>query len=229
MAVFKLGSILGVLLFTSVGLIAEVRLADRHMLMLQPVTELMPGNGYQLMLQISYGFGVRNDGDTPQTFKTPVLVPANSLEFYPIQGVEESEIITAGNGEVFIEKMVPPGLQLVVLGFMVRVDRTYLDLNLKAPYGMTNLAVMAPTGKVSLSGVNFKPGQAPMGMQGMDAILLQNPIDAGQTFKFRVADLPEGRGSYYRLGFGIFLALIVIGGALTVMTRQKDLKVGAEV
>lgn len=198
----------------SAPLWAAVTVTPRHLIILRPSLDGVYG---------SYIFAVHNDTETPAHLKTRVMLPKETSDFVPQEGLEPNEISLATDGGVNIEKDIPKGVHVLGVGFKVdgRYGKSKMSLT---PEGeVRSLTILVPRdSSMDLTAAGLKPAS---GADAEDpqyrAFVNVDPLPAGAPFVVEVTGLPEGRARLWLTG-GVIAACMVLGAAfLAFRTRPK--------
>jgi hypothetical protein len=193
---------------------AAVTVTPRHLIILRPGLDSIYG---------SYIFAVHNDSEKSERLKTRVMLPKETLDFVPQEGLEPTEIALGTDGGVNVEKDIPKGVHVLGVGFKVdgRYGKTKLSLT---PEGeIRSLTILVPRDtSVDLLAPGLKVAT---GADADDpqyrAFVNADPLSAGAPFVVEVSGLPEGRARLWLTG-GVIAACMVLGAAfLAFRTRPK--------
>ncbi len=198
----------------SVPALAEVTLTPKHLVILRQGLDAVYG---------SYVFAVQNTGEAPAPFKQAVMLPKETVDFVPQEGVEAGEVsLSEGNG-VLVDKEFPPGVHIVSIGF--RVDASYgkAQLTMAPVAEIQSFTLLLPRdGGMHVSSSVLAPGEMGSAPDPQYEAMLSNaPLPAGQTFIISVDGLPEGRTRTWIVGAIVGGLLVTLSGFFAVRTRPK--------
>lgn len=183
---------------------AEVRLGNRHFVLLYPQIDAVVG---------VYYFGIQNSGEEPALFEAPVMLPENVVDFQPQQGLAPDDITTRDDGQVWIRKMMPPGLTVASMNFKVDAWEGQTDLDFVFKQELFDFSVMTKPGGLSISSNQMKVADSPpMSQEKFDTLSLDRG-EAGKTLTVAVKNIPKGRGDLWKLA-GTFAGLLLVLAAL---------------
>lgn len=193
---------------------AAVTVTPRHLIILRPGLDAVYG---------SYVFAVNNDGEAAERIKMHVMLPRETSDFVPQEGLDPNEIVLGSDGGVTVEKEVAKGVHVLGVGFKVdgRYGKTQISLAPESEVRSltilvprdTALAVGAP-GLIEAKGEDAEDPQ-------YKAFVNVEPLAPGAAFVVQVAGLPEGRARLWIMG-GVVGAVVVLGaGLLGFRTRPK--------
>ena len=158
---------------------------------------------------------VLNETGSPARVKAHVMLPEQTTDWRPQEGVEPGDIQLAseGGGLVF-EREFPPGTTLVSIGFVVPAKLGRANMTLRAPSGLEELSVLVPIGKLQVVSDMLTPGKEErVPGNNFEAWLSNKEIAVGQEFRIEVLGVAEGRTRFWYVG-ALAGALILVGGAL---------------
>lgn len=190
-----------ILLFSVQGL-SEVRLADRHMVMIEPGIERVGG---------SYMFGVKNSGAKAVQFTVELLLPKETVDFGPQDGLAKEDLILSDEGRVVVDKEFPPGLTIMSVGFYASVDAPQGELTFPVSSELAELSFLT-RGDAGLKADGFMQ-RAPSMLPGKNLKgIMATDVPVSKVIKLSVTGVREGRSSFIYLGiiFSIILSCLVI-------------------
>jgi hypothetical protein len=192
---------------------AEVRITPKHLVILRPGVDSVWG---------TYVFAIQNDGAEPAPFKSKVMLPKETVDFAPQEGLTPEQI-TLGDDGITIDAVIPNGVQIVSIGF--KVD---------AKFGTTSLT-FAPVSEVQSFSV-LLPRGTPMTVQGpgltkgdegstpdpqYEPYVVGEPLAPGKLLGLSVGGIPEGRTRIWFVGGAVAALLVVLAAALALRTRPR--------
>lgn len=193
---------------------AEVRVSPKHLVILRPGLDSVWG---------SYVFAVENDGQELATFKGKVMLPKETIDFAPQEGVNADQLTLAPGGGVSVDAQFPNGVHIVSVGFKVDGSFGKSNLTFEPATEVASLAVLTPRGgmlKVQA------PGLAPIGKEDdpdpqYESFSVDHALPPGQSYVMQVEGLPEGRTRLWIVGGSVAGFLVVLTGMMAVRTRPK--------
>lgn len=195
--------------------VAEVFIAEKHqVLMLAPAENGIKGQ---------YMFGVRNTGTTAEKIVTPVMLPKETADFSPEEGLEARDL-SLGTDGVVMTKIVSPGIEIVSLAFRVNGSGGPITLTLVPPVEIKDLTVVLPKNSgLSLESSSFAPSQqATMGVDAkFDTYQSLNSLPAKAFVTLTLIGMPAGRAPLWYVGLGLAITLSLGGITLTAVQRPQ--------
>jgi hypothetical protein len=182
--------------------VCDVIIAPKQLVIVKPGLDQLNG---------TWVAAVINRSQTNETFRVPVLLPKEAIDFRPVEGVDDKELRLEADG-VFVEKSFSPGVNVISFAFLAPASRGALDLNFNVKSDLGELSVMTPKGLLSVHGQNLiLAGSDIQDFQTFSIWVSKSPLRAGDEIKVSVEGIPEGRQRLWSLGavFGLLLA----GGA----------------
>lgn len=208
------------LLFVSTAATAQVELSDRHIYFIYPGVEEIKGN---------YIFLVRNAGkeESRETFK--VLLPAETIDWMPQEGIGPDELKPGKEGGLILEKNFPPGETMISLGFIVPAKGDQAVMTFKPDYNVGELAILSRKGTTELSGSSGFQEQSGISFAGqMYDSVGKSATTAGETVSVTIGGIPQGRTRLKYLGFAAIAIIVAAAGFLTVRTKPRRDQATAE-
>lgn len=210
------------LLLDAATAFADVRVSARHLIILREGLDSIWG---------SYVFAVVNDGQSPAAFKTGVVLPKETADWAPQEGIEPENVKLAdGGGGLVVEKEFPPGTHVITIGFKVPASLGRAEMTLRPLTTIEELTVLKPrASKISIEASWLKPVDASNSPDPeYDALLADGALEAGSEKVIALVGLPEGRARYWFLGGGVAFLLLVGATILAIKTRPRLSGDGAE-
>jgi hypothetical protein len=167
---------------------------------------------------------VMNDTGAPARVKAHVMLPEQTTDWQPQEGVEPSDIqLAPQGGGLLIEREFPAGTTLVSIGFVVPAKLGRATMTLRPGGEVQELSVLVPRGKLQVISDQLSPGREErVPGENFEAWLSNGEITAGQEIRVEVTGIPEGRARFWFVG-GMAGALILLGGAfMTWNTRPAS-------
>lgn len=193
---------------------AEVTIAPRHVIIIRPGIDRIIG---------SYLFAFENHGSAPEKFSGTILLPTETIDWSPVEGVEPSEVRLGENGGLVIEKSVAPGTNLVLMGFEVRSLWGKATLTLIPKDALQDLSILTPPGALTVSapGAEFVPNVDFSG-HAFDRLAIAS-LAAGQKIVVEMNGVPQGRMGLWIAGSIVGVLLLGLGIVMTIRTRPQVL------
>ncbi len=194
---------------------AEVMLTPKHLIILRQGLDSVYG---------SYVFAVQNTGEATAKFKSAVMLPKETVDFVPQEGVEPEEVSLApGGGSVVVEKDFPPGVHIVSIGFKVDASYGKAQLTLTPPAEIQSFTLLLPRGtEMRAVSALLKPGDAGHAPDPQyEAMISEEALPAGAAFTIEVQGLPEGRTRIWLVGAAVGVMMLLFAAFFALRTRPK--------
>ncbi len=193
---------------------ADVSVTPRHLMILRPGLDAVYG---------SYVFAVENTASTPATLRTAVMLPKETVDFVPQEGVSPDEISLAPDGGMVVDKAFNEGVNIVSIGFKTDASYGKAGLTLTPRIDVESFTLLIPKGSGMLvSGDNFSAGGAgTVPDPQYESYVSRGPLKAGTTTTVTINGLPEGRRRVWILAGGVTGVLLLVAGFLAWRTRPK--------
>jgi hypothetical protein len=212
MAPFRIGLGLIALLFSGSAL-ADVRVAGRHVYILQPGENEIWG---------SYVFLVESSQEEEQSL--PLLLPKEKTQFGPQEGMTNEELQFDETHGVVLRKKFAPGSNLFAVGFNVPGSGGKATLTIEPSGEMSDISLMVPIDSLKVEGPNltFQPRVNFIGRE-FDTYVYKvgSGESAATALTFTVSGIPEGRSDYYLAAAILTLALLILAGMLAWRTMPR--------
>ena len=193
---------------------AAVTVTPRHLIILRPGLDAVYG---------SYVFAVQNDSEKSVRLQSRVMLPGETSDFVPQEGLEPSEIKLGSDGGVTIDKEIPKGIHVLGVGFKVdsRFGKTQMSLTPVSEIRSLTILVPRDTAiQIGAPGLSVATGEDAADPQ-YKAFVNAEPLAAGAPFVVEVAGLPEGRSRLWLMGGVVAAIMILAAGVLALRTRPK--------
>ncbi len=214
---YKRSLLLLITFMTSHIVHAKVVMEDRHVVMIQAGIEVVWGH---------YLFAVHNDSRNELSYESELLLPKETSDFQPQEGLLPKDLSLAESGNVKIRTNVPSTTKLLGIAFKVESDSRPVKLSFQAPYDIRELKILYPLNSIQLVGEGFEEsGPVQLRERQMNS-MTRSRIQAGETFEIQVAGVPSGRGPYYKLGFAL-AAFLLLGAS--ILTYKSGAAAGRKV
>jgi hypothetical protein len=192
----------------------SIQLTPKHMMILRPGLDAIWG---------SYVFAVQNTGSEPASLSTEIMLPKETVDFQPQEGVKPEELSLSDAG-VRVNATFPNGVHIVSIGFKVDARFGGATLTLTPPTEVQSFTLLVPrSGGVEVKApglVVASGGDAPDPQY--QAYVNQGPISPAQAFKVEIAGLPEGRHRLWLLG-GVAAAVLLLGAGFFAWRTRPQL------
>lgn len=192
----------------------DVQLMPRQMVILREGLDAVYG---QVM------FVVRNNGSVPLPGKFRVLLPRETSDFSPREGLEPGEVALASGPEhpsqgfqgLIVDKVFAPGVSMMSIGFKVDSKLGSAVINLNHPQGVRelNVLLLKKGPLVAQSDGLVKDTRSDVEDPQYDYFELKKSLEPLETLTIQINGVPQGRGSYWWLG-GITAGILVLGSLL---------------
>lgn len=196
-----------------------IGLGERHMIMIQAGADQIVG---------SYMFGVKNPSSEAVDFEFDVFMPKETIDFGPQDGLT-AEDIKLVDSKVRIAKKFDPGLSIVSVGFIAKVDSSDPVITYDVPFELPSLSFLTGNDELKFESDGFSSGVPDM-LQGRNftGIINDTKISSGGTLSVKILGLPEGRGPYANMGILFSVILVLAAGILTYLKKTKK-QYGSEI
>lgn len=201
------------LLCIALPLKAQVKVSDRHMVILNTGVDAIWGN---------YLFMISNAGTTEALFSMDLLLPAETADWQALDNLEPDDIKLGKDGGVRLEKMVPPGDLLVSVGFKVQGsggDAT-MRFQPRAMDGSLTFLVNDKDLRINGSQLAFRANQPFQNGRMYDTYTIAN-LSTSDSFQLYLSGIPEGRSRFWILGWVLFASLLC-GALLMAWYTRKN-------
>lgn len=172
----------------------------------------------------SYLFLIENKTTTEQDISLRVLLPEETVDWMPQEGIAPNELKPGPEGGLVLAKKIPPGETMVSMAFRVPATMGVAHLTFRPTLNIASLAIFAPTGDLGLgpsqAGMQYKEKSEFMG-KPYD-MLTRGDIQKGQGFAIRITGVEEGRSRLWFIGFACFAMILLAAGWLAWVGRPKD-------
>ncbi len=164
---------------------------------------------------------VNNKTKTQQHVRVSALIPRETIDVHPLEGVSNGEWKLDEAG-LWIEKEFGEGVNVISFSFRTAARYGVNTLNFRVGSPISELMVMTPTGMMTIAGRDLVvAGSDHQDSQGYTVMKVQRPIMAGDAVAFDIEGVPEGRGRLWIVGAAF--GLLMFWGAV-VMTRRTRMK-----
>jgi hypothetical protein len=216
---FNIHSIISRLVFLVFGLglsdlgFCQIAIAPKQLLVIKPGVDRIHG---------TWVAAVMNRGQKPEVFSVPVMLPKESRDFQPVEGVEPADIKLETDG-VYVNKAFPPGVNVLSFAFISDAKHGRAELNIQAKSDVGELSVMTPRGMLSISGQEFlDSGSDVQDLQMYDILTSRSQIAKGDELRLSISEVPEGRMRLWFFGGSFALLLCIAAGYLTWRTSDIE-------
>lgn len=191
-----------------------VKVSDRHIILLNPGVDALWG---------SYLFLVSNSASEPVAHEMTILLPKETSDWQALDNVSPDEIQLGKNGGLNLRKTFQPGDHLLSIGFKVNgsAGGANLSFNPQIPIGSLSLLINDSNIRVEGSNLSFAPQQSFQNGKRYDTYSFQG-MEPGKTYEAVVKNIPEGRTTYWRLGFGVIFVLSILVGLIAWKTKPTS-------
>lgn len=204
--------VLSALGFTS-SLSAAVMVGPKHVYIVYPGQDTLWG---------SYLFVVLNDGQAPESYSFPVMLPKETVDFQAQDSLSPQELKLGTDGGLRIEKVFQPGETLLQISFKLPAEEGKATANFIAPYPFETFGVFVWQDTLNVQG--------PQGLDIQKGVNLSGRLfdtysigagEVGKTITYTFEGVPEGRKRLWVIG-GIFAAILFLAGiSIAFYTRPK--------
>lgn len=183
---------------------AQSALAPKQLFIVKPGIDKLHGTWVSAVI---------NKGSKPESIKVPVLLPRETQDFQPVEGVVPTDVRLEQDG-VYVEKQFAPGVSILSFSFVMPASSGNSLLTLQTREAIDELSVMTPRGmllirsdQLVLSGTDIQD------LQTYDIWVSKSALQSGDTLKVEIRGIPEGRKRLWILGaaFGLTLGCAAFG------------------
>lgn len=196
---------------------SEVRIGNRHMVLIQADLENIWG---------SYYFAVVNNSNEQKRVKVEIGIPKEVSDFRAQEGLNDSDLQLDENGVVYLEKEFPKGMHLMAVGFQIKLySMQQPRMTFKALYDMPEFSVAIMRGsQLKLSSDDKMKEGVPLMLAGSEfsGLISQQTISKGESITVFVEGIPTGREWYWILGGGVGILIALLAALLTIITKTKE-------
>lgn len=199
--------------FFTFPMLAQPILAPKQLIIVKPGIDKLHGTWLAAVI---------NRDEKPQSLRIPVLLPKETEDFRPVEGISDKDVTMTAQG-VFVEKDFAPGVNVISFTFMTSSQSGSVDLNFEAKQDLGELTVMTPRGMMQVQGERLvRSGTDVQDLQTFDLWVTKSPVVQGDAIKVTIMGVPEGRRKLWILGtlFGVVLVFSVAG--LTYWSHQMS-------
>lgn len=187
---------------------ADVYVTPKHLIILRQGLDSLYG---------SYVFAVQNTGEAPETLKARVMLPKETVDFMPQEGLDPSEVTLADgpDGGLQIDKSFPNGVHIVSIGFKVdaRLGKAGLTLTPVSEIQSFTLLLPRDSGLTLVTSPLVDGDESAAPDPQYRPFVSAAPLAAGAAFNIEVAGIPEGRSRLWLVG-GVLAGLMVLAAGL---------------
>lgn len=190
-----------------------IQLTPKHLVIVRPGQDAIWG---------SYVFAVQNNGQEPAALSTEVMLPKETVDFVPQEGIKPEELALSDGG-VRVNATFPPGVHIVSIGFKVDARFGATQLSFTPPVAVQSFTLLVPRQsgmKVSAPGLVESVGSESPDPQ-YQSFVNQGPLAVGDILRIELAGLPEGRHRLWLLGSIAAAVLVLASGLFAWRTRPK--------
>jgi hypothetical protein len=207
------------ILFLPWSAAAQVQVSSKHMMVLYPSVDSVFG---------SYIFMVQNQGQQPERYSFPVMLPVETIDFQAASGLAPNELNLGADRGLTIDKVFPPGDTLITIGFKIPAEQGAAPLTLKATTSAESVGFFVYEGQFQISGPTMDIRRAvEFSGRPYDTYTLSD-LKAGSSYALNLQGIPEGRNRLWWIGWIAGAVMLMVAGTLAWMSRPK-LPDGADV
>lgn len=190
---------------------AEVLVGTKHLVIIKPGLDALWGN---------YIFAVRNDGETDAMISAPLMLPKETVDYQPQDGVEAEDIRLREDG-IAIEKSFPPGMHIISIAFRTDVRLGTGTLTMVPGGEVSDFTLLLPQGD-DLSLTSGPLTQSPESPDpAYRAWRGSRTFAKGDAFVLKIGGVPEGRLRYWVIGGAVGGLLLLLAGFFAYRSRPK--------
>lgn len=190
----------------------ESIMAPRQLLVLKPGLDEVYG---------TWVAAVNNKSKTPQHVRVSALIPRETVEVQPLEGVANGEWKLDEAG-LWVEKDFGEGVNVISFSFRTAARYGASTLNFKVGSPIAELLLMTPSGMMTIAGRDLVvTGSDMQGSQSYTVMTVQREIMAGDAVAFEIDGVPEGRGRLWIVGAAFGILMFVAAAVMVRRTRMK--------
>jgi hypothetical protein len=157
-----------------------------------------------------------------QALRVPILLPRETEDFKPTEGVEPGDLKIESDG-VYIEKKFQPGVNVISLAFIAPAEAGLAELNFDARLDLGELTVMTPRGMMKVQGEKLvSSGTDVQDLQTFDLWVTPTSVVKGDQLKVTITGVPQGRQRLWVLGLSFALVLVIAAISLTYWSQGRE-------
>ena len=200
---------------------AEVKISDKHIYVMFPGVDAVWGE---------YLFLVSNSGTEAERLVFPVLLPKETIDFQGHESLAPDELKLGAGGGLTIDKVFPPGDQMISIGFKLPASQGIAPLTLtpNQDFASLGLFVWQEAMEVKSEGTPLEIRKnVSFSGRTYDTYTIMKGLK-GQTYEATLTGIPEGRGRLWIVG-AVLGAVLLLAGLGFAFSSRSRLPQGEEV
>ncbi len=192
---------------------AAVSVGPKHLYIFYPSQDKLVG---------SYLFVVNNDGNQPENYTFPVMIPKEITDFQAQDALSPNELKLGPDGGLQIEKLFQPGETMLQITFVLPASEGVALAKFTPPFSYESFSVFVWQDALDVRG--------PAGMDIQKGVNLSGRMfdtysigagEVGKPVEITFERVPEGRKRLWVIG-GIFGTILLLAGfSIAFYTRPK--------
>lgn len=186
--------------------------SERSVMMLYPGVDEVWGSSLVV---------VENKGTETEKVAVPILLPKELSDFNAQEGVTQNQLQAKSDGRIIAELEVPPGQQMIGVGFKVAANKGMANLTFNVHRDIPNLSVIVPQQPMTMESSYFEGPRAIAFGEQQQNLFTKLEVTAGESFSVRMTNIPRGRGQLWLLGGLLSIVLFISVSYLAWGSRPK--------
>lgn len=180
------GGLLFIFLSSSSPVFANLELSEKHLIILRAGIDSLWGD---------YVFSVQNNSPAPQPTKIPLFLPAETVDFKAVEGIEAADLrLDTESGAVILAKDFTPGATVVNVGFKVEAEAGKSILTFTATQPIPSVNVLYEGEILTVRADPLLPTVLPkIADVNYHALHTQHPLTIEEELVITVTGIPRGR------------------------------------
>ncbi len=194
---------------------AALSMSEHHLYVIQSGVDEIKG---------SYLFLVTNHDSTPQKGHFKVILPEETKDWRPLEGVSGDDLSLGEGDGLVLDKTFTPGENLISIGFIAPAERGEARVSIPTDASIKSLSFLID-GKTlnfrSLGGGYEQKKGVNLGHGVLDSYT-KTDIAAGSREVIVISGVREGRALYYLVGSVAGLVTLVVAAWLFFRTKPRE-------
>ena len=190
-------------------------LSGKHILILYPVVDAVQG---------SYLFMVSNPEPAAKKAKVKLMLPKETVDWAPQEGIGAGELALGDDGGLFLEKEFAPGESLFSLGFKVPAYGQEATITVEPSYDISTFSVFVPEGPLEMmvKPIAFSETKGQKFGEKLYNTYNISGLKGGEEQAFVLRGVYAGRTNFYIIGWVSFVLLVVVCGLFAYRTMPRE-------
>lgn len=186
----------------------------RHIILVQPAID---------RVTMQYMRMQPNDTEATTRSKVPMLLPQQVIDWQPGDGMNPEDFVLGQEGQVFVERDVPPGGSPAAILFQVEATGGEAPVTIRAPEMLGEISILV----AHRTHLSLTPG-SPSLKQDTDVDMgetvfqrwFAQGIPEGELVAFTVTGVPQGRDALWQVGAAALLVLALAATFFAARARK---------